>query len=85
MVSALWVKFREGIVEEEEWRTTCAVREEFNFCEEEGEQEAALLTARGNGCQVAPAGVKGKIVSVWPDQRIPLIPFTLRGFIKGLA
>ena len=85
MVSALRIEFRESIVKEEEWRVACAIGEQFNLREEEGEEEAALLAARGDGCQIASAGMKGKIVSVWANKRVSLIPLAFRCFIKRLA
>ena len=82
MISPLRVEFGKGVVKEEEWGAPSAVCEQFDLGEEECDQETALLSARGDSCQVASASVKGKIVSVWPNKRVALVALALRRLVK---
>jgi hypothetical protein len=80
----LRVKLGERVVEEQNGWVAVLVGEECDFGKEEREEQAALLAARRCWGDVAPANVEGNVVTVWADQRVPLIPLGFSGLIKRL-
>jgi hypothetical protein len=84
MLPPLRVKLGERVVEEQNGRMAVLVGEECYFGKEKREEQAALLTARCRWGDVAPANMEGNVVTVWADQRVPLIPLGFSGLIKRL-
>jgi len=85
MISPFRIKLGKGVIKEEERGSPSVVCEQFDLSKKECDQKAALLAARSDGCKVASASVKGKIVSMRPNKRMALITLALRRFIKRLA
>ena len=83
VVAALWVEFREGVVEEEHGWTPLLVDEQVDLGEQEGEEDAALLPARRDVGHVAAAHVERGVVAVWPDKRVSLVDLGCRGAAQG--
>jgi hypothetical protein len=84
MLPPLRVKLGERVVEEQNGWVAVLVGEKCNFGKEEREEQAPLLAARRCWSDVAPANMKGNVVTVWADERVPLIPLGFSGLIKRL-
>jgi hypothetical protein len=85
VVAALRVKFRKGVVEEEEGWLAVICGEQFNLGKEEREEEAALLAARRDQGEIFFVGAEGEVVAVWADKCVPLVALALRSFFKRSA
>ena len=85
MIASLRIKLRECIVEQKERRFAAIGGQQLYFRKQKCKKQAALLSARCDGRKVLPVRLECQVITVWADQRVPLIALALRGLVKRSA
>jgi hypothetical protein len=85
MIASLRIKFRECIVKQKKRRFAAICSQQLNLRKEKCKKQAALLSARCDRREIFSVGLKRQVITVWADQRVPLITLALRGFFKRSA